>query len=133
MPLPAVRKISETIVAFGGPIIQQLDPDLPYEVVRSTFEVVILVWNAHVMAMPRWGQPRHLAELHSRLQDPQMPAPMVDAFRELSRRRTERFASDARAVGDWSIAQESGQWRLRCDARTPDATLPSPSGTRAGS
>jgi len=106
MPLPAVRKISETIVDFGGQIIQQLDPDLPYEVVRSTFEVVILVWNVHVMAMPRWGQPRHLTELHRRLQDPQMPAPMVGAFRELSHRRTERFASDARAVGDWSMAQE---------------------------
>lgn len=50
-----------------------------------------------------------------------MPAPMVAAHKELSHRRTERFASDARAVGDWSSTQESGQWRLRCDARTPDA------------
>lgn len=131
MPLPAVRKISETIVDFGGPLIQQLDPDQPYEVVRSTFEIVIMVWNAHVMAMPRWGQPRHLAELHKRLQDPLVPPPMIDAFRELSHRRTERFATDARAVGDWSIAQESGRWRQRCDARTPDAALPSRSGTRA--
>ena len=131
MPLPAVRKISETIVDFGGPIIQQIDPDQPYEVVRSTFEIVILVWNAHVMAMPRWGQPRHLIELHSRLQDPQMPAPMVEAFKELSHRRTERFGSDARAVGEWNISQESGQWRLRCDAQTPDVALPSRSGTRS--
>ena len=120
MPLPAVRKISETIVDFGGPLIQQLGPGETYEVARSTFEIIILVWNAHVMATPRWGQPRHLAELHRRLQDPQIPAPMVEAYRDLSQRRLERFATDARAVGDWSITQESGQWRLRCDARAPD-------------
>ena len=84
--------------------------------VRKSFEFVILVWNAHVMAMPCRGQPACLADLHQRLRDPQMPAPMVQAFRELSQRRAERFASDARAVGEWSIVQQSAQWRLRCDA-----------------
>jgi hypothetical protein len=38
MTLPAVRKISETIVDFGEPLLHQLDPDQPYEAVRSTFE-----------------------------------------------------------------------------------------------
>ena len=121
MAVPAVRKMSETIVEFGDALIHQLDPDQPYEVVRSTFETVILVWNAHVMALPRWGQPRFLADLHKRLQDPQMPAPMVEALKELLQRRLEQFGTDARAVGEWSIVQESGQWRLRCDARTPGA------------
>ena len=93
MTLPTVRKISETIVDFGEPLIHQLDTAQPYEVARSTFELVVLVWNAHVMAMPRWGQPRHLAELHARLQDPQLPAPMVEAFNALTQRRAERFAT----------------------------------------
>lgn len=123
MSVPAVRKISETIVDFGEPLIRQLDADQPHEVVRQSFEFVILVWNAYVMAMPRWGQPSWLADLHQRLQDPQMPAPMVQAFRELSQRRAERFASDARAVGEWSIVQQSGQWRLRCDARAPNTAV----------
>jgi hypothetical protein len=126
MAVPAVRKISETIVEFGDALIHQLDPNQPYEVVRSTFETVILIWNAHVMAMPRWGQPRFLADLHKRLQDPQMPAPMVEAFKELSQRRLEQFGTDARAVGEWSIVQESGQWRLRCDARAPGAASSRP-------
>jgi hypothetical protein len=121
MALPAVRKISETIVDFGDPLIRQLDTDQPYEVVRSTFEIVITVWNAHVMAMPRWGQPSHLAELHKRVQDPQVPTPMIDAFRELSRRRAARFATDARAVGEWSVTRDTDRWRLRCDARAPDS------------
>ena len=123
MTVPAVRKFSETIVDFGNPLIRQLDADQPYETVHSTFEVVILIWNAHVMAMPRWGKPRFLADLHQRLLDPQTPAPFAQAFELLSQRRAERFASDARAVGEWSVVQQSGQWRLRCDARVPDAAV----------
>ena len=119
MAVPAVRKISETIVEFGDALIHQLDPDQPFEVVHSTFETVILVWNAHVMAMPRWGQPRYLADLQRRLDEPDAPAPMVEAFKSLTRRRAEQFAGDARAVGEWSVLKQSGQWRLRCDARAP--------------
>ena len=123
MPVPVVRKISETILDFGEPLFQQLDADHPHEVIRSTFEIVILVWNAHVMAMPRWGQPRFLADLQKRAQDPQMPAPFAQAFELLSQRRAQRFANDARAVGEWSVVQHSGQWRLRCDARVPDVAF----------
>lgn len=120
MAVPAVRKISETIVDFGDPLIQQLDTDQPYEVVHSVFEIVILIWNAHVMAMPRWGQPRFLADLQMRAEDSQMPVQFAQAFELLSQRRAQRFASDARAVGEWSVVQQSGQWRLRCDARAPE-------------
>ena len=120
MAVPAVRKISETIIDFGDPLIQQLDTDQPYEVVHSIFEIVILIWNAHVMAMPRWGQPRFLADLRIRAEDSQMPIQFAQAFELLSQRRAQRFASDARAVGEWSVVQQSGQWRLRCDARAPE-------------
>lgn len=114
-----VRKISETILDFGEPLVSQLDGGVPLDVARATFEIVIMVWNAHVMAMPRWGQPQVLAALHERLRDPQMPPPMVDAIRTLSQRRLERFPTDGRAVGEWSLVMQSGEWRLRCDARTP--------------
>jgi hypothetical protein len=119
MAVPPVRKISETIIDFGEPLFQQFLADEPYEGIRSTFEIVILIWNAHVMAMPRWGQPRFLADLQTRAEDPQMPVQFAKAFELLS----QRFASDARAVGEWSVVQQSGQWRLRCDARAPDAAV----------
>jgi hypothetical protein len=119
MQAPPLRKISETILDFGEPLLSQLDAEQSLDVARSTFEIVILVWNAHVMAMPRWGQPKFLTDLHERLRDPAMPAETVDAFRMLSQQRLERFATDARAVGEWSLVMESGQWRLRCDARAP--------------
>jgi|GEM_PF-4366186 len=82
---------------------------------------LITVWNAQVMAMPRWGQPRFLADLHERMRDPRMPPEMVDAMRTLSQRRLELFANDGRAVGEWSVVMEVGEWRMRCDARVPNA------------
>jgi len=100
MSAPTVRKISETILDFGEPLLSQLDAALPLDMIQSTFQIVITVWNAHVIAMPRWGQPRFLADLHERMRDPQMPPEMVEAFRTLSQRRLERFANDGRAVGD---------------------------------
>ena len=119
MSAPPVRKISETILDFGEPLFSQFDAALPLDTIQSVFKIVITVWNAHVMAMPRWGQPRFLADLHERMQDPQMPPEMVEAMRTLSQRRLERFASDGRAVGEWSLVMEADQWRLRCDARVP--------------
>jgi hypothetical protein len=120
MSAPPVRKISETILDFGEPLLGQLDAALPLDLIQSTFKIVITVWNAHVMAMPRWGQPRFLADLHERMRDPQMPPEMVEARRTLSQRRLERFANDGRAVGEWSLVMEAGEWRLRCDARVPN-------------
>ncbi|MCW5657107.1 MAG: hypothetical protein KIT60_05355 [Burkholderiaceae bacterium] len=115
-----MRKISETILDFGEPLLSQLDAVLPLAVVQSTFKVVITVWNAHGMATPRWAQPQFLADLNERMCDPEMPPEMVQAFRTLSQRRLEQFANDGRAVGEWSLVMEADQWRLRCDARAPN-------------
>ena len=121
MLAPPLRKISDTIVDFGEPLLGQLDASQQEEVVRATFDLVILIWNAHVMALPRWGQPKFLADLHERLRGTDTPNEMIDAVRTLSQRRLERFATDARAVGEWRVAVQQGQWQLRCDARVPNA------------
>lgn len=120
MPAPPLRKISETIIDFGDPVISQLDTSQPLELVRAAFDVVILVWNSHVMAMPRWGQPKFLADLYQSLREPEAAPELVETVRTLSQRRQERFATDARAVGEWSVSVQQGQWKFRCDARAPN-------------
>lgn len=119
MKPPAVRKISETILDFGEPVLRRLQGDYSDDVAHKVFELVILVWNAHVTAMPRWGQPHFLANLAERMLDPAVPADMVDAVRELTKRRLEHFATDARAVGEWQLVKHPEGVRLRCDARAP--------------
>ena len=119
MPAPPVRKISETILDFGEPLLSQLDADAPKDVLESTLTIVITVWNAHVTALPRWGQPQFLADLHTQLSSADALPELANAVRTLSQRRLELFASDARAVGEWSLVGRSGGWSLRCDARAP--------------
>ena len=124
---PAIpsRKISETIIDFGAPLIFDLDKDQPIEIVRSVFTIVIMVWNAHVMAMPVWGKPQLLEELGKLLLSPGAAAQLIHTCNELTARRKQHFADDPRAVGEWNVEfDHAGRVRLHCDARIPTSITP---------
>jgi hypothetical protein len=119
------RKISETIIDFGAPLILDLDNTQPIAIVRSVFTIVITVWNAHVMAMPVWGKPQLLEQLGELLRTPGTAPQMIEACTTLAARRHQHFAHDPRAVGEWTLAiDHAGHVRLRCDARLPPALTP---------
>ncbi|MDI1442429.1 hypothetical protein [Polyangium sp. 6x1] len=119
------RKISETILDFGEPLLSQLGPVPPVDAARNALTIVITVWNAHVMAMPIWGIPEHLARVQALLRDPVAQQGMKEAFAALSARRREKLNDDPRAVGEWSILPDGhGGHRFRCDARVPPSLLP---------
>lgn len=120
------RKISETVLDFGAPVLADLRRTESMEVLRATFELVITVWNAHVTAMPVWGKPESLDQLQRILLSPAAPQEMIRAVHALTARRREHFAEDPRAVGQWSITIESdGNIRLHCEAHAP-AVLAAP-------
>lgn len=124
---PAIpsRKISETIIDFGAPLILDLDKDQPIEIVRSVFTIVIMVWNAHVTAMPVWGQPQLLEQLGKLLLNPGAAPQLIDTCKKLAARRHEHFADDPRAVGEWKVEfDHAGRVRLHCDARIPPSIDP---------
>ena len=124
-PAIPTRKISETIIDFGAPLIFDLDKDQPIEIVRSVFTIVIMVWNAHVTAMPVWGQPQLLEELGKLLLTPGAARELIDTCAELSERRKQHFAEDPRAVGEWKVEfDHAGRVRLHCDARIPPSIDP---------
>ena len=119
------RKISETIIDFGAPLIADLDPSQPLEIVRSVFAIVITVWNAHVMSMPVWGRPQLLQQLGELLQAPGSAPQLIDTCAQLAARRQQHFAQDPRAVGEWSVTIDpQGRVRLHCEARVPPALAP---------
>lgn len=125
MPTIPERKISETIIEFGAPLIGKLDEKQPMDIVRAVFSLVITVWNAHVMAMPVWGKPEALAQLRDLLRTPGTAPQMIQACSQLAARRQQHFAADPRAVGEWSIAfDHAGRVRLHCDARVPPSLMP---------
>jgi len=124
-PAMLKRKISETIIDFGAPLIVDLDKNQPIEIVRATFNLVITVWNAHVMGMPVWGKPEVLKQLEDLLRAPGTAPQMIAACADLAIRRQQHFANDPRAVGEWRVAfDHRGRVRLHCDARVPPSLMP---------
>jgi hypothetical protein len=121
-------KISATILDFGEPYLGQYDGQhLPIDVVREAMVVVLTVWNAHVMAMPEWGQPEPLAWLKDIIYSGTAPHQLMDLFEDLTFRRYQKFADDPRAVGDWDIVSNGdGTLKFRCDGRLPPGYVPSP-------
>ena len=118
-------KISATIIDFGMPLIEQLPADAPLEIRQGMVSFIVQVWNAHVMAMPLWGQPQHVGEMRKTLMragaDQGLAQEALATFEMLSARRRERcFANDPRAVGEWSVRViDAENWNIRCDARLP--------------
>jgi len=124
-PVIPQRKISETIIDFGQPVLHDLRADTPIEIVRASFTIAISVWNAHVMAMPVWNAPQALAQLQAILKMPTVAPEMVQAYHDLTERRHSLFASDPRSVGQWSVSpDETGNVKLSCDAHVPPSLMP---------
>jgi hypothetical protein len=122
-------KISATIIDFGQPLLNQLPADAPRELREQVVQLIVTLWNAHVMAHS-WGQPEHLTAIREMLAqaagDQTLDVQALMAFEVLSARRQElRFVNDPRAVGLWEVRDTApGQWSIRCDARLPPGPAP---------
>jgi hypothetical protein len=113
-------KISATLLEFGEPLLLPLGKSPSLDEIRATWEFIVWVWNSHVMAMPCWHQPEFLEALKRVVYARITPCEVKEAYEELAARRRERFADDARGVGEWElIANREGGYNLRCDARVP--------------
>lgn len=116
-----MRKMSETILDFGEPVLSMwqraFNEPPPIDVMKHALLFVLTVWNAHVMATKIWGKPQYLTMLHKQFADSPSHREMVEL---LSRRWHERFSDDARAVGNWDIVPDGGDGhKFQCDARWP--------------
>lgn len=116
----ARASISDTILEFARPVLTEIEaPNV--ENLKRTLEFVITVWNAHVMAMPVWGHPHHLAQLTAASSLRGTPA-VSRTFAELSERRLASFTDDERLVSKWDLVEDgSGRTRFDCTAKLPVA------------
>ncbi|MCY1200749.1 hypothetical protein D9M68_457030 [compost metagenome] len=115
----AERKISETILEFGEPFLSEaITESTPIVVVREAYKLVVLVWNAHVSATPRWGNPGHLQMLRQLAAGPQMPPEGRACIEMLSRRWREKFSDAKYCVGEWHVKiRDDDTLSFFCDAR----------------
>jgi len=124
------RKISETIMDFAKPLLEQefgRKPP-PVDKARPILGFAINVWNAHVMAMPAHGSRDYLRKLERVAWGPDAPPQMRATLDMLAKRRRDLFADDFRLVGDWGLEpKKKGEFTFWCDARVPETYLDGPS------
>lgn len=113
------RKISETILDFGEPLLSEaITEETPIAVVREIYKLVVLVWNAHVAANAPRGDPTYLQMLQQMAASPQMPSEARDWIGKLSNRWREKFADAKYCVGHWHLKiKDDDTLSFYCDAR----------------
>lgn len=113
------RKISETILDFGGPFLSEaVTEDTPIAVVREAYKLVVLVWNAHVTATPLWGDRSYLQMLQQMAAGQQMPPEGRLCIEMLSLRWREKFSDAKYCVGEWHVKiRDDDTLSFYCDAR----------------
>lgn len=114
------KKISQTLLEYAAPLIEQMPADASFSQRQSVLQVVITVWNALVVA--GWGQQDLLPDIYRRLE--QLPEPGQSTMREMINTLVERkrrlFAGDLRAVGRWELrVKPDGDVSLWAEARGP--------------
>lgn len=115
----AERKISETILEFGEPFLSEaITEDTSIAGVREIYKLVVLVWNAHVAATPRWGDPAHLNKLQQIATSAHMPPEARACIEMLSNRWREKFSDAKYCVEEWHVKiKHDNTLSFFCDAR----------------
>ncbi len=119
-----MASISDTILSFGEPVLRRLRESAEpqsLDVIKRALEIVITIWNAHVMATEAWGHPEHLHDLLRVALDPSAAPDTITTLTTLTERRLASFADDTRVVSKWDLSfDDLGRHRFDCTARLPD-------------
>lgn len=121
--MDSFHKLSETLFAFGEPLLSLVGNDAPLPARKQAMQLVITVWNAGAMALPEWGEPELLRQLEQTLAQPTIASPMCGLLKQMLARRREQFGGDPRTVGEWALLpQPDAGCVLRCVAHLPAGT-----------
>lgn len=107
-------KISQTILEFGKPLINQLPQDHTREEFEAAINLVILVWNAVVMDSWKAGSNYELDILERISAEPKEYQLVI---KRLIKRKKKKFANDPRGVGNHWVRNENGELIFGCEAR----------------
>ncbi|MBL0196371.1 MAG: hypothetical protein IPQ09_19520 [Myxococcales bacterium] len=124
-------KLSAVILELAAPMLALYAPLPTLEEARGVLHLVIVLWNANVMAGPVWDKPEHREALGVALAT-SLPPPVSAMLEALDRAWHERYRDDPRVVGEWSFStDEAGGPTLVCTALLPRGVTPSADGARA--
>ena len=108
------RKISETILEFGDPIIAELPENAPKEEMEAVMLLIVSAWNAVVL--DDWNKTRKFEKAFLKSLMP-MPKEFESIPRKLIKRKKRKYSSDPRAVGNYWVIEKNGELVFRAEAR----------------
>jgi hypothetical protein len=109
-----IRKISETILDFGGSVFQSLPENASKLQLEGSARVVVCAWNAVVL--DAWNKTDKFEKtLLSTLTDG--PKEMQLIVKRLIKLKKKMFSNDPRAVGHYEIIDRGGEFIFRAEAR----------------
>jgi hypothetical protein len=108
------RKISETILEFGYPIIAGLPENAPKEELEAVMSLIVSAWNAVIL--DDWNKTRKFEKAFLKALQP-MPKEFESIPRKLIKRKKKEYSSDPRAVGNYWVIEKTGELVFRAEAR----------------
>lgn len=108
------KKISQTILEFGKSVIAGLPMNYGKVEFEATMKVVVTAWNAVVMDSWENGNKFELELLA--LMD-SAPKNVKLEMKRLIKRKKTKFSDDPRAVGDFWVRDNNGEFLFGCEAR----------------
>lgn len=113
------RNISETFLDFSLPLLDAIGEGATKYQVERVLQITYTVWNAIVLDTVK-GTTEHISMLRQTIKGDPMNSALIE---QLISRKKDMFADDLRVIGEYSLIQKKGEWRLRADARDP-STIP---------
>ena len=107
-------KISQTILEFGSALINQLPQSHSKEDFENVIKLVILAWNTVVF--DSWEEKTDLeSQLLKSLEEAPKQAQLE--MKRLIKRKKTKFGNDPRAVGNYWVREEGGEFIFGCESR----------------
>ena len=111
--IPA-RKISETILEFGSPMLRGLPENVTKDEFEAVLRFIVTAWNSVVL--DGWYKTnKYESEFRQALS--QMPIEISGTLEKLINRKKRKYSSDPRAVGNYSVIEKNGEFIFRAEAR----------------
>jgi len=108
------RKISETILEFGDPILQGLPENASKEELDAAMRLIVSAWNAVVL--DDWNKTTRAEKEFLKALKP-VPKEFESVARKLIKRKRRKYSSDPRAVGNYWVIEKNGELVFRAEAR----------------
>jgi hypothetical protein len=108
------RKISETILEYGAPILQELPENSTKEDYEAAFRLIVSAWNAVVL--DEWNKTTKFEKTFLKALSP-VPIQFKGIPKMLIKRKKRYYSTDPRAVGEYWVIEKNDGMVFRAEAR----------------